>query len=155
MNSGIALVNELLSKIVNEKARNIKLGHGSFLTVEFGKDYIVELQTNKGLTRSVRGEWSLWVYLCAWRLDQNLDPLVGSADDRELIEPKIQILENKKLLSAKITSNSFDLVLDFEDNITLYLFSFQVADHEQWLLYTPEKKTFIAGPSNTWTYEES
>ncbi len=152
---GVKFGNELLLQFVGEKARNVKLGHGSFITIDFGKDTTVEVQTRKGVSESVRGEWHLWVVMSAWRLNRNKEPILGSGDERDVINEKLSVLEGRKYISGKIINNSFDCLLEFEENISLNLFSFYIADSRQWMLFTPQKRTFIAGPGSTWTFEDS
>ncbi len=152
---GVKFGNELLFQFVGEKARNVKLGHGSFVTIDFGRDTTVEVRTRKGVSWSVRGEWHLWVYMCAWRIDQNQKPFVGSNDTQELIREKLREMQGKALISATILNDAFDAKFSFSDGFELHLFSYQVTDHEQWMLFVPERKTFIAGPGTEWSYISS
>jgi len=155
MKDGKQIATNLFSQFCGEKARNIKLGHGSFITMDFGDDVTVEVKTNRGIRKSTRGEWHLWIYMCAWRLDKDDLPLVGANDDRESITKELLILENNKILKTSVLNNAFDVLLEFEDNIKLSLFSFFVKNNEQWMLYTPDHKVFCAGPGVSWTYESS
>lgn len=152
---GLKFGNELFSQFVGETARNVKLGHGSFVTIDFGKDVAIEVQTRKGLNRFARGEWHLWIMMSAWRLNLNQDPILGSGDEREIVNEKLLILEGRKFISGKIINDSFDCLLEFEGNITLHVFSFCTSDSRQWMLFTPQKKTFIAGPGSAWAFEDS
>jgi hypothetical protein len=152
---GVKFANELFFQFVGERARNVKLGHGSFITIDFGKETTVEVRVKKGVSRSVRGEWHLWIMMSDWRLNQNKEPIFGSGDERDIINEKLSILEGKKFTSGKIINNSFDCLLEFEGNISLNLFSFYITDSTQWMLFTPQKKTFVAGPGSAWTFEDS
>ena len=155
MKSGKEIVDDLFLQVVHKKVRNVQLGHGSFITMDFGKDVLVEVKTNRGIHTFNRGEWHLWIYMTAWRLDQGDIPIIGAADDRMEIEKKITILENNELLSVSIKNSSFDVLMEFENNLSLLLFSFGVTEYEQWMLFTPERKVFTAGPGISWTYENS
>jgi len=93
--------------------------------------------------------------MSAWRLNQNKEPILGSGDEMDVINQKLPILEGKKFISGKIVNNSFDCHFEFEGNISLNLFSFYIADSRQWMLFTPQKKTFVAGPGSTWAFEDS
>lgn len=135
--------NELFFQFVGEKARNVKLGHGSFINIDFGKDITVEVRMNKELRRSVRGEWHLWVMMAAWRLSQNKQPILGSGDERDIINEKLSILRGRKFISGKIINDSFDCLFEFEGGLFLNLFSFCIADSRQWMLFTPQKKHLL------------
>ncbi len=155
MTKGKDLANQLLQNIVNMQPSRVKLGYGSFITLDFGKDVEVEVKTRRGVSKYTTGEWHLWVYMTAWRIDKNGEPFIGAEDDRELIAKRLVELEDKKLLLFSVLNNAFDSILEFEGGFKLSLFSFGVEDHEQWMLYTPEAKTFTAGPGTSWSYELS
>lgn len=154
--NGIELATKLLGRIIGTKPTRVNLGHGSFLTFDFGLDHEEKIKTRSGDFKTIHfGEWHLWVYMCAWRIDRNNKPLIGSNDSRDLIERNLRSLEDKKLTNVTILNESFDANLLFEGGLELLLFSFQVTDDEQWMLFTPEKKVFTAGPGSKWSYQDS
>jgi hypothetical protein len=61
---------DIPSKIQGLKADNIKLGYGSFLTIDFGEPIEINIKTKKGIEKFTRGEWHLWIYMCAWRIGE-------------------------------------------------------------------------------------
>jgi len=153
------MIKNELQKIVNNlvslKARNVKLGYGSFITMDFGNDVEVVVKTKKGLHKHTRGEWYLWVYQCAWRIDKAGKPVVGSEDDRKIIEKLVKIIENKVLKKFDILTNSFDAKLTFSGGIVLYLFSYITVEVEQWKLFAPGNKVLVTGPGTKWSYRDS
>lgn len=155
MSEGTKLAEQLFSQIIGMKTTRAKLGYGSFITIDWGKDITEKFKTKRGIEKQIFGEWHLWIYMCAWRLERNNKPIVGANDERELISKHIAILSGKILSHVTIKNDSFDTVLQFEDNFQLLLFSFGVEDDEQWMLYTSENKTFAAGPGTSWKYEDS
>lgn len=155
MSKGTDLAKELLSQVVGKRITRSKLGYGSFITIDWGKDIIEEFKTKDGIEKQIFGEWHLWVYMCAWRLEQNGDPIIGSGDERNAIQPKIPLLISKELLQVQVINNSFDLIFDFEKGYRLLLFSFEIEDSEQWLFFTPNEKVFTAGPGTNWKYNDS
>ncbi len=152
MKKGEKLAEELFKAVIGQAPR-IKLGYGSFLTLDFGKDIAEELLTRKGKEIIYLGEWRLWVYMCAWRIDLLEEPFIGSNDDREVIRQKLSDLNNKKILEFSVLNSAFDALLKFESGYELKLFSFNVTENKQWMFYTAEQKVFVAGPGNTWYYE--
>lgn len=154
--SGVKFGTELFKRLSGKKPTRISLGHGSFLTFDFGRDYEEKIKTRSGGFKIIKyGEWHLWVYMCAWRIDKNDIPFVGSNDSRDLIQQKLQSLADQKLKTASILNEAFDTTFTFGDEYKLHLFSFEVTDDEQWMLFTPEKKVFVAGPNNEWSYHDS
>lgn len=153
MLKGLELAKKLFSEIIGLEARNAQLGHGSFITIDFGKNIIIK--GKKPSNDFERGEWHLWVYMCTWRLEQNGEPIIGAGDERDTLRLKIPLLTGKKLLQVKIVNNSFDVIFDFEEGYSLLLFSFAVEDDEQWMFFTSDRKVFTAGPGTNWEYEDS
>lgn len=153
MNKGKDLSEELFKEIIGLPTR-IQLGLGSFLTLDFGKELSKEYRTRKGIQTMYFGEWHFWVYMCAWRIDLKGMPIIGSSDDREEIKSRLVDLNQKKLERFTVQNTSFDAILQFESDYELKLFSENVVDSEQWLLYTRENMTFVAGPGAKWRYEK-
>jgi hypothetical protein len=152
-NSGVKIAQEQLEKIVNLKPTRVKLGVGSFITFDFGKDIPEEIKTRNGKKTIYFGEWHLWVYMCAWRIDLSENPFLASHDDREVIQEKLTVLNDKKVLKISVLNDAFDLLMQFEDGYELRLFSVDTIDDDQWLFYTPNRQVFTAGPGSTWSYE--
>lgn len=133
----------------------VKQGHGSFITFDFGRDVTRQVKTRNGIITSHFGEWHLWVYMCAWRIDKTKIPVVGCEATREKISCFLSELQKRRLKEVNILNQAFDAKLVFENNMELYLFSFYTQDQEQWMLFTPEKKVFTAGPGNQWSYDDA
>lgn len=155
MSKGTDLAKQLFSEIIGMKMTRSKLGYGSFITMDWGKDKVEEFKTKDGIEKQIFGEWHLWIYMCAWRLEQNGDPIVGAGDERDTLRIKIPLLTGKKLLQVKVVNGSFDIIFDFEESYRLLLFSFTVDDDEQWMFFTPNRKVFTAGPGKNWKYEDA
>lgn len=152
-NSGIKVAQEQFEKIVSLKPTRIKLGVGSFITFDFGRDIPQEIKTRNGKKTIYFGEWHLWVYMCAWRIDLSERPFLASHDDRKVIEENLTALSDKNVLKISVLNNAFDLTVQFEDEYKLRLFSVDTIDGDQWLFYTPNGKVFTAGPGSTWSYK--
>jgi len=80
-----AKVNQLLG----QKAWGVSLGYGSFLTIEFGQPLPSNNEQQK-----IHGEWHLWLYNCAWRLEEGDKILAASEDERNNLEVAVHRLEN-------------------------------------------------------------
>ena len=154
--NGIKLATGLFDKILGTKPTRIKLGHGSFLTFDFGKDNEEQITTKSGDIKILHfGEWRLWIYMCAWRIDKNSKPFIGSNDSRDFIETHLRELEDNELRKVVVLNEAFDAILIFGEEYRLHLFSFRVIEDEQWIFFTPEKKAFSAGPGCEWSYTDS
>jgi hypothetical protein len=103
----------------------------------------------------VHGEWHLWIYDCAWRLDEGNTVLVASEDERSKIERAIQCIEGRILTSVVVVPPALETSFDFENKIVLHLFPIYTENVEHWMLFTPEKKVLVIGPGTNWSYDES
>ena len=100
-------VDAFVGPILGLPAWDVKQGHGSFLTFEFGqpKLEVRERQSGDGrLSRSafVHGEWHLWIYCCHWRLLQDGSQLGWSEDAEEVIGRAAASLNGQKLLAVNV-----------------------------------------------------
>jgi len=155
MKGGTELANTLFQNLLESKPTRVKLGHGSFITMDFGRDISETYNTRSGPKTRHFGEWRLWIYMCAWRIDKGRVPVAGCEDSREKIEASLSELSIRKLNKIEILNNAFDVAFIFEDDMELHLFSFYTKEKKQWMLFTPENKTFTAGPGCEWSYHDS
>ncbi len=157
MSGGTELAHSLFQNISGVKPTRVMQGYGSSIFLDFGCDIPYEINTRKGRQTRYHGEWHLWIYRCAWRIDQNQKPVVGSEDTREKRARHLLELEGREFKKAEILNDAFDTKILFGDDIELYLFSFYTEEEysKQWLFFTPEKKVFVAGPGCTWSYDYS
>lgn len=144
---------DLVKPLEGHVVSRIKLGYGSFITIDFGKNRVLKYATKHGIKQRERGEWRIWIYMCAWRIDKNQKPFLGSEDDfsREVFQEKLSEIKGKKLLSFDILNTAFDSQIKFESDFAINLFSFGT-QKEQWILFRPEKKVLTVGPGDRWVY---
>ena len=155
MTSGKEVGGRLFHKIVGMKPTRVKQGHGSFITIDFGRDIEEQVKTRTGVTTRHFGEWHLWIYMCAWRIDKDQIPSTGFNDPREKIETFLLELQKRSLTEVNILNQAFDTKLVFGNDMELHLFAFHTDDQRQWMLFTPDQKVFVAGPKINWSYESS
>ncbi len=158
MKSNIEIINNYFKQIYGLKVRNIKQGHGSFLTMEFGKDLEYERKVRGKIEKEKRGEWYFWIYMSAWRIDDNFKPIAGCEDSRKTITKALKKIENEKLMNVEILNPAYDMKIEFDNSIIINLFSIYTEDEgdsENWMLFTPEKKVLSIGPGGKLRYENS
>jgi hypothetical protein len=135
-------------EIVGRQAWGVKAGMGSFLTMEFGSRI-------KKPDADERGEWHFWVYCCSWRIEQNEHIVLGCEDSKVKIEAFLHKFEKSTLESFEVTLPGLDAILKFDTGLTLKLFTINTEDEDQWMLFTPNDKVLVVGPSGMWTYEDA
>jgi hypothetical protein len=151
-NNDIEVLNKSVTAIVGNKAWGIKIGHGSFLTIEFGNPIIGKSD------RVIHGEWHLWVYLCSWRIEKDGRFLVGSEDSKDKMIECVKQMEGCRLESFQIFPQALDAILTFDKGLILRLFPVLSEDEDNedshhWMLYMPANKVLVTGPGNRWIIE--
>lgn len=138
------------ARVVGEKSWNARLGVGSFLTIEFGKE--IDIIVNS--TTYQRGEWHLWLYGCVWRLEKNGRLLVGCEDSREDIEPHLVDYGDRRLRDFNISAFG-DANLVFDKGLVLRVFIVSSTETENWMLYTPEHQVLVSGSGDEFYLENA
>jgi hypothetical protein len=139
-------IHDLIFPMLEKKAWGIKLGYGSFLTIEFGVP--VKDEHDESI---VYGEWHLWVYCCAWRIEKSGSLLVCSEDAREKIEGTISQMEGCTLKDFKIEKDVPDTTFIFENDLQLRLFIIYSEEYEHWKLFMPGDETIVCGPGTSFS----
>ncbi len=139
--------------VPGKKAWGVKHGIGTFVTMNFGQPLPPEGPNEKSF-----GEWYLWVYGGAWRLEKGEHVVVASEDDETKIEAEIQCIEGCLLQSFEIMTPALDALLTFEHDIVLRIFSIYSEENEDrgmdnWMLFTPDAENVITvHPGGKWSY---
>ena len=139
-----------LHPLLGQKTWGVSLGFGSFLTLEFGQPLPPSDENQK-----IHGEWHLWLYCCAWRVEEEDKILAASEDERDHIKTAIHRLDNLTLHSIELLSPACDAVFTFEQQVILRVFAIYSQDYEHWLLYTPDGNVLSVGPGSHCSYESS
>lgn len=150
----IEIISETVSTVVGNTAWGVKIGLGSFLTIEFGEPVISKSN------QVTHGEWHLWLYLCSWRIEKDGFMLVGSEDPQKKMTECVKQIEGCRLISFQILPYTLDVILTFEKGLILRLFSVISEDDENtdsphWILYLPGNQVVEAGPGGRWSIEDS
>lgn len=147
----------ILDALIGKPVTQVQLGHGSFLTFDFGQ-LMQETTISKNGRVSIHwfGEWHLWVYMCAWRIDKNDTPFVSCEDDRIIIADKVQALQGTSIVKYEILNIAYDTKFYFGDNFTVTLFGIYTADPAcvAWYLYDMQVGKVLTVRAGGWLYEK-
>ena len=144
--SGVAAVAATLDSLTGLAPWRVRLGQGNFVAMDFGR-----VLTGPD-ERTERGEWHLWVYGAAWRIDSAEDVVAGSEDSREAMSAGLASLEGAILRSVSVAVPSLGVDLDF-DEATFRVFPVTAREDEHWMLFTPSGDVLVAGPGATWRWD--
>lgn len=136
-------IEERVAPLVGRRAWDVKRGHGSFVTLEFG-----EPVEREGYTR---GAWHLWVYCCGWRLDDGDEVVAAYEDDRELLAQAVTRIEGRVLERVDLTRPALESVWWFEGGLALRVFPITTREYEHWMLYQPDGDVLTVGPGTSWS----
>jgi hypothetical protein len=135
-----------------------KLGHGSFLTLEFGRPVsVVRPAIEVAATASPRvaailgraavhthGEWHLWIYACHWairRADSDHDVASSDRTDAPDLPEVLSSLARWPLSAITVNPDDASTGFEFGEPSKLVLRTWPKVAWplaEQWLLYAPD-----------------
>ncbi|MCF3934401.1 hypothetical protein L1787_13405 [Acuticoccus sp. M5D2P5] len=124
---------ERINKILGKEAWGVSIGHGTFVTMEFGKEIP---------GRRPHGEWHIWIRDAAWRLDKGEKTLEGSNSifDRK----NIQLLNGKIITKWCFHQGGKFMVLNFSSEYRMSVFSDSKDDEFLTLFYPGGIFSFFA-----------
>jgi hypothetical protein len=147
--AGLDVVAEHFRPVIGRPAWQVRRGHGSFLTLEFGEPTLTVHDPQPRKTRAdqlgplrrlavVHGEWHLWIYSCIWKVFQD-DRLFAhsEASDAEIADA-IVVLDGQILQAVSLVENTAQTIFPFDlgGRLTTEPYGDDSKD-EQWFLYEP------------------
>jgi hypothetical protein len=112
---------DALAGMTGVEAWSVELGIGSMLTIDLGGQVETRYTVHGREATDIVGEWSLWIQLAAWRLEDAAEVLLGSEDPRPMIAEKIAVLRGRRVTAVTVTPPALETVFDF-DGIRLLTF---------------------------------
>jgi hypothetical protein len=126
----------------------VKQGHGSFITMEFGEPHLKILEPRPNETRFwrkrrrvfVRGEHHLWIEQCEWAITDAACELAHSESDDKTIAEALRKVDGQMLEELEISPSFGKCRLTFEHSLRIRMKRYPAdwsPDHPLWHLYTP------------------
>jgi len=136
-------INQYFEPLLHSRPRKAKVGHGSFLTFEFGRRV-----KEHG---HVHGEWHLWIYQSTWELLHGNRQLANSDSERRVISVSVRRLEDVPLKAVSFEAEHGKSTFVFGDFRLVVLPADYLDDANErddyWLLFMPNKEVLSLGPS--------
>ena len=134
-------------EIKGQRPWRARLGHGSFLTFDFGPRVVRDGRFH--------GAWRLWVYLSNWVLTHNGQQIATSDSNRHQMAIAVRRLESVPFTGVDFDSQNQVTVFRFEN----FRLSVSPADYienpdprdEYWLFFTPGDAVLTVGPNGLHT----
>lgn len=156
------LILETAKNLTGLKARNVKLGIGSFITMGFGNDIKYPIKIRGQEKIKSRPEWYLWIQDGDWELhlDESGQNVVCTArDDREKIAKGITLLDGLPLLEIKawpsLSATKFIFGTHGPSLLVHALERLRSNDNQDWMLFTPDQKVLCVRYMNAWMEAEN
>ena len=147
----IQTIQESFKPLLNDHAWNVKKGHGSFLTFEFGTPEFkfgaptvratASFPSNEHPTRQVaiHGKYHLWIYCCNWRISIDKQQIAFEESSDEGIQNAAEFLNGQKLTSVNIDIKNAITRFSFDLGGELLTFNESYGNGaEMWMLYMPK-----------------
>jgi hypothetical protein len=142
--------------IVNLPAWNVQLGHGSFLTFEFGSPnlHVGEPRWIRGEQRrrvSICGEWHFWVYCCCWEIRKVSEILANNESSRTDMSAAARFLDGQMLLQVSFNPESQRCRFTFDLEGSLETWPYK-SDGDQWMLFHKDQCVVTLSGNNEFDY---
>ncbi len=151
--------------IYGQPAWCVQAGHGSFLTMEFGKPHLSirePIKARGSASATVRrllarrnvqpcGEWHLWIYCCAWRLRQK-GRAAGSSASKAAVRAAAATLDGQVLTRVVALPGPGQTRFEFDLGGVLETRPYD-EESEQWFLYGPDGNVLTLRYDSRCSYE--
>jgi len=136
-------IESYFADVVGTRPWRARRGHGSFLTLDFGR----RVRRNGHFY----GEWHLWVYLSNWVLMHSARRIADSDSSHHLIDVAVRRLEEVALTSLEFDPAKLNTIFEFEG----FRLEVSPADYlddpedrdSYWLFYMPKGEVLSVGPN--------
>jgi hypothetical protein len=127
-------IQKVIGSVYGQKCCRVSIGNSKNLSLGFGK----KIYHNKSrLKDKFYGEWELGTYYGSWRVVKNNKILLGSGDDNDLLNRKINEIRFQKILSIANLS-ALDVRVEFSDGLMVdFLPAFSDED-ESFHMFCPD-----------------
>lgn len=146
------------SKIYGIPAWNVKKGHGSFLTFEFGQPkLIISERKSKKRDIFISGEWHFWVYCCDWKYYFEEKLVAHNESSNKLIEKATYSLDGQALKDVRISEKVSTFVFDFGGKLEIKPnISYKEKDKTvQWMFFLPDENVYNLRADGKYSFHSS
>ncbi len=160
-----------IAPVIGRPSFLVRQGYGSVITLEFGEPHLDVAEPRPLTTRlgdstapmmrrrvRVRGDWHLFVYMCAWSLSAGGLELAHSKSDEATIDEALRVLDGQALLNVAVHGSNGATVFEFDLGCVLTTAPYPPdADDdpnepdEQWMLFQPSGEVFTVRVDGRWS----
>lgn len=148
-----SFIESIFATLYGVPSWQVRQGHGSFLTFEFGTprqeiEPVINREPKRVGSRptrmvTIRGDWHLWIYCCGWRIAQDGCVLATFESSRESIAAACGALNGQALSEFTFEPKHGESAFRFDLGGTLTTVPYNTDLLEQWMLYCPDGHVLI------------
>lgn len=150
-------VTELFAPLIGRSCWQVRRGHGSFVTIEFGEPRLVireprdvHVDAPKEVARAfskrritIVGQWHLWIQFCHWKLTVGVKSITDADLDKDAIDAALDELDGQNLVLVSQNPTDATCELRFEMGATLTMFpSADFTEDDLWTLHCEDGSIF-------------
>ena len=160
-------VENVFRPLFGKIAWQVKKGHGSFLTFEFGSpsliidepigpkpgncDKLKRLAARRKAT--LRGEWHLWIFCCDWEIEDHGAQIAHCESPDTVIAQATAFLDGQILVAVSVAPDS-STIFQFDLGGVLKTSPWPEEEAvEQWKLYEPSGHVFTIDSSARYSHQ--
>jgi hypothetical protein len=138
------LVKHWLNRMIGLRVWGPSVGHGSFVTIEFGETRVTS-------TGSIGGEFHLWIFGAQWQIRDANRTAATSDDERPVMQAGVNLLDGSKLRRFEFDRERMSMNLFFGHDVELAITPWGDPEMEEWYLWLDDGTVITAGPGDSIT----
>lgn len=142
-------VEEIIRNLNGLTCWAVTAGVGSRIVLDFGRkikrDVPIKNMLISEASRIYKGEFSIFIEDCSWRLEKESLILCSSKSDRG-VNDSLRLIVGKKIINASVLTPGYDLTLEFDEKICFRSFSdciWPETDGDNYTLFAPDRTMTI------------
>jgi hypothetical protein len=142
-------IREFFTPFLGQLVWQVRRGHGSFLTMEFGMPHLSvrepmnaspdnSSKVKRNLQRrhvTITGDWHFWVQYGEWKISTNNGVLTSDDPSGSQSEECLRDLGGQRLVSVESGAREKSLAFNFDLDTTLEIWPSSQIPDDQWSLY--------------------
>ena len=159
------LLQRIFKKVYGKPTWGVRRSDYSVISLDFGKpelrirEKVVQPNLKIGRkypkrTVTIHGDWNLWLFDCAWTLQQGKDKLCSSKSTGEAIERGCRLLDGQILTKVAVHPKTFATDFHFDLGGHLLTRPFKEEDEpvSMWSLFCPNGRVFSLKSDGNYSY---
>lgn len=129
-------IQDMFKPLIGLHTWQVRQGHGTFLTFEFGKPHIRVREPKKHVSSNLEsverhfqrrkitvvGEWHLWIQYAKWSIETMNHKTSDSDEDSKSVKDSLEEVDGQILLQAEVSNAEKKITLTFDLGAKIIIF---------------------------------